>query len=114
MPPYQPERGDIIDFNFDPRAGHEQAGHRPALVVSSRAFNVATGLALVCPITNQMKGGSFEVPLPPGLGTTGAVLVEQVKSLDWLERAAKFRRKAPAEVVDEVVSRLEAIIFPDV
>lgn len=108
---YQPERGDIIEYEL--RVG-EQVKRRSALVISSRAFNVVTGRALVCPISNELEGGSFEVPLPPAIGAAGAVLVAQVNSLDWPERAAKFRRKAPAEVVDEVVSRLEAIIFPDV
>lgn len=111
---YQPERGDIVEYEFEMRVGYEQVKRRSALVISSRAFNVVTGRALVCPISNELEGGSFEVPLPPGLGTTGAVLVEEVKSLDWLERATKFHRKAPTKVVDEVVSRLEAIIFPDV
>src|SRR5438270_8099109 len=85
---YIPERGDAIWITLDPRAGHEQAGRRPALVLSPRAYNGRVGLALLCPITSQVKGYPFEVPLPDGLAVAGVVLADQVKSLDWRARQA--------------------------
>jgi mRNA interferase MazF len=110
---YQPDRGDFIFLHFTPNAGTEQAGHRPALVLSPRDFNIATGLAFVCPITNQLKGGSFEVPLPKGTGLGGTVLSDQMRSLDWVERKAKFHSKAPQELIIEVIARIEAILSID-
>lgn len=84
-----PKQGDIIFLNFDPQAGHEQAGKRPALVISDQAFNEVTGFAAVCPITNQGKGYPFEVPVTGTDRTTGYVLSDQFKSLDI--RARGFR-----------------------
>lgn len=80
---YIPERGDAVWITLDPQAGHEQAGRRPALVLSPSAYNGRVGLALLCPITSQVKGYPFEVPLPAGLGVAGVVGADQVKSLDW-------------------------------
>jgi mRNA interferase MazF len=77
-----PDRGDVVWLEFDPQAGHEQAGHRPAVVLSPRAYNQKSGLALFCPITSRIKGYPFEVVLPPDLPVQGAVLCDQVKSLD--------------------------------
>ena len=91
---YAPDRGDIVWLQFDPQAGHEQAGHRPALVISPRAYNRKVGLALCCPITNQVKGYPFEVVLPAASKANGAVLADQVKSLDWRIRKAKRFAKA--------------------
>ena len=88
---YVPERGDVVWLNFTPQAGHEQAGHRPALVLSPAAYNGKTGLMLCCPITSQVKGYPFEVQLSPDAGVRGVVLSDQVKSLDW--RARQARRK---------------------
>ena len=97
MPGYVPGAGDIVWLNFDPQAGHEQAGHRPALVLSSASYNAKTGLMLCCPMTSQIKGYIFEVALS-GFGSS-AVLSDQVKSLDWVVRKARFKGKAnPAQV----------------
>ena len=92
-----PERGDIVWLNFTPQAGHEQAGHRPALVLSPGGYNRATGLMLCCPMTTQIKGYPFEVQLPTGLPVSGEILSDQVRSLDW-----QARREQP-----EVCIRLE-------
>jgi mRNA interferase MazF len=107
---YQPDRGDFIFLDFSPQAGTEQAGRRPALVLSPRSFNIATGLILACSITNQVKGGSFEVPVPSRSKLTGVVLSDHVRSLDWLARRAEFHSKAADAVVEEVVARLLAIV----
>ena len=80
---YVPGRGDVVWISLDPRAGHEQAGRRPAVVLSPASYNGKVGLAVFCPITNQIKGYPFEVLIPPGLSVTGAVLADQIKSLDW-------------------------------
>ena len=85
---YVPERGDVVWLKFDPQAGREQAGRRPALVISPRSYNRKVGLALFCPITSRVKGYTFEVLLPEGGGAQGAVLCDQVKSLDWRSRSA--------------------------
>ena len=110
---YQPERGDFAWFDFTPHAGTEQAGRRPALILSPRDFNIATGLAVVCPVTSQGKGSKFEVPIPRGAGVTGFVLSNQFKSLDWLARNAKFHSKANQELMWEVIGRIEAILAID-
>ena len=88
---YVPDRGDIVWLNFTPQAGHEQAGHRPALVLSPAAYNGKTGLMLCCPITSQVKGYPFEVRLDAGADAQGVVLSDQVKSLDWQARQATKR-----------------------
>lgn len=80
---YVPQRGDVIWIALNPKAGHEQAGRRPALVLSPAAYNGKVGLAILCPLTNQIKGYPFEVLVPPGLSVTGAILADQVKNLDW-------------------------------
>src|SRR5690348_7717158 len=86
--PYVPDRGEAIWMTLNPQAGHEQEGRRPALVLSPRAYNKATGLVVACPITNQVKGYPFEVVIPAGLAVSGAVLSDHVKSLDWRARKA--------------------------
>jgi mRNA interferase MazF len=110
---YQPERGDFIFLSFEPRAGTEMGGTRSALVLSPRAFNVATGLVMVCPITNQVKGGSFEVAIPRGVKVIGVVLSDQIGTKDWLERRARFIAKAPRDLLGEVQARIDAILFED-
>jgi len=105
-----PRQGDIVWLSFEPQAGHEQAGHRPALALSPESYNRKTGLALFCPLTSQVKGYPFEVPLPIDLKVTGVVLSDQVKSLDWRARGAKFHCKAPATVVETVIGQLEALL----
>jgi mRNA interferase MazF len=107
---YIPARGDIVKFDFDPTLGREQAGYRPALIVTSKEFNRATGLALVCPITSKVKGFNLEVILPDGLNTTGVVLAFQLKTVDWVERQIKYVESLPLEVMDEVAAKLHALI----
>lgn len=109
---YVPERGDLVWLQFDPQAGHEQAGRRPALVVSPRSYNRRVGLALFCPITSQLKGYPFEVVIPSGLGVQGAALSDQLKSLDWRVRQAKRIDKLPAEVMEEAVAKILALVDP--
>ena len=109
---YVPERGDVVWLQFDPQAGHEQAGRRPALVVSPRSYNRRVGLALFCPITAQVKGYPFEVVLPGGLGVRGAVLSDQLKSLDWRARQAKRIGRLSAEAMEEAVGKILALVDP--
>lgn len=110
---YTPERGDAVWITLDPQAGHEQAGRRPALVVSPASYNGRVGLALLCPITNQVKGYPFEVALPEGMGVSGVVLADQVKSLDWRARKAAKIASAPKETVTHVLQRLNALLGAD-
>ena len=108
--PYFPERGDAVWVSFNPQSGYEQAGRRPALVLSPSAYNRRVGLAVFCPITSQVKGYPFEVVIPAGLGVTGAVLSDQVKSLDWQARNAELICVLPEETVSQVLQKLEALI----
>lgn len=107
---YVPRRGDAIWLNFDPQSGHEQAGHRPALVLSPESYNRKTSLAVLCPITSQVKGYPFEVELPSGLPVKGTILADQVKSLDWRAREATLIKKLPEAVVKQVNDLLAALI----
>jgi mRNA interferase MazF len=109
-PAYVPARGDVVWITLDPQAGHEPAGRRPALVVSPAAYNGRVGLVLLCPITNQVKGYPFEVAFPEGLPVSGVVLADEVKSLDWRARKAARICAAPAEVVSQVLERLNALL----
>jgi mRNA interferase MazF len=97
-------------LNFDPRAGHEQAGHRPALVLSPESYNRKVGLALFCPITTQRKGYPFEVVLPTGLEVSGVILSDQVKSLDWKARETRFGCLLPPETLQEVAAKLSSLL----
>lgn len=108
--PYVPDRGDVIRLNFDPQAGHEQAGHRPALVLSPKAYNGRTGLCLVVPITSQSKGYPFELALPAACRTTGVALCDQVRSLDWKTRMAALREKAGQDFAREVLARFKPLV----
>ncbi len=112
MPSYVPARGDLVWLQFSPQAGHEQAGQRPALVISAASYNRRVGLAICCPITSQVKGYPFEVLLPDGLGIKGAVLSDQIKSLDWRARRAKRIAAAPSDVLQETLARIFALIDP--
>jgi mRNA interferase MazF len=107
---YVPGRGDAVWITLDPQAGHEQAGRRPALVLSPAAYNGRVGLALLCPITSQVKGYPFEVPLPEGLAVVGAVLADQVKCLDWRARKASRICTVPEEVLVQVLRRLTPLL----
>jgi len=110
---YVPARGDVIWLQFNPQAGHEQAGHRPAVVISPSSYNRRVGLALCCPVTSQVKGYPFEVLLPPGLGVEGAILSDQIKSLDWRARKARRIGNLPAEVLQETVGKILALVEPE-
>ena len=113
MAAYVPSRGDLIWLQFNPQAGHEQAGHRPAVVISPSSYNRRVGLALCCPVTSQVKGYPFEVLLPPGLSVEGAILSDQIKSLDWRVRKARRIGNLPAEVLQETVGKILALVEPD-
>lgn len=108
--PGAPDTGDIVWLSFTPQAGHEQAGHRPALVLSPEIYNGKSGLALCCPITSRRKGYPFEVRLPAGGEVTGVVLADQIRSLDWRARRARFACKAPPTAVDEVLAKLSVLL----
>lgn len=112
---YVPRRGDIVWLTFQPQAGHEQGGRRrPALVVSPEAYNCKVGLALLCPVTKQVKGYPFEVALPSGVDVEGVFLVDQIKSLDWQARKAEFSVSVPSAIMTEVVGKLRTLIESDV
>lgn len=111
MAEYVPRKGDFVALTFDPQSGHEQRGRRPALVVSNDLFNRHTGLCIACPITNTRRGYPFHVPIPKGQDITGFVMVEQVKSIDFASRKATRIRRAPAQVLEEVLSILDACIY---
>lgn len=108
-----PERGDVVWLEFNPQAGSEQAGHRPALVISPRSYNRRVGLALVCPITSRVKGYPFEVELPEGLEARGAILCDQIKSLDWRARHATRLGSVPDMIMQEVTARILALVDPE-
>ena len=110
---YVPERGDIVWVGLSPQAGHEQAGRRPAVVLSPSTYNGKVGLAIVCPITNRTKGYPFEVPIPAGLGVTGAILADQVKSLDWRGRRAEWIGRVPEPTLAQVLRKI-AVLLPGI
>lgn len=97
-------------ISLNPQTGHEQAGRRPAVVLSPAAYNGRVGLALLCPITSQMKGYPFEVQLPAGLPVSGVVLADQAKSLDWRARRAEIVCRVPADIITEVLRKLDALL----
>ena|SRR5271154_2044005 len=106
---YVPDRAHIVKINFDPQLGHEQAGWRPALVLSPAAYN-KIGLAIVVPITNQVKGYPFEVPVPAGRRTTGVILSDAIKSVDWKARKARFIEIIPPEPLRAVDGHLKMLL----
>jgi mRNA interferase MazF len=110
---YTPERGDIVWINFTPQSGREQAGHRPALVISPKVYNQKVGLALCCPITSQVKGYPFEVLLPKINKISGAVLSDHIKSLDWRARNAEFNSHVSKDILDEVISKITPLILAE-
>jgi len=110
MPAYCPRRGDVVWISFNPQAGHEQAGHRPALVLSPQSYNRKVGLVILCPLTNQIKGYPFEVRIPNGLKASGAVLADQVKSMDWRAREASLLCRTPEETVREVLNKVGTLL----
>ena len=106
---YVPDEGDIIWMNFTPQSGHEQAGRRPAVVLSPKGYNCRSGLVVCVPVTSQIKGYPFEVPLS-GTGTTGAALADQVKSLDWQTRKAERKGKAAPAEMAQIKSRIKLLL----
>jgi len=107
---YVPRKGDFITLSFDPQAGHEQKGRRPALVISNYLFNRHTGLAIVCPVTNSDRKIPFHLPVPTSSSLTGFVMVDQVKSVDYAARRARFLEKAPDELLQDVLDVLDVCI----
>ncbi len=110
MPAFAPDSGDLVWLTFDPQAGREQAGRRPALVLSPKIYNQKSGLALVCPVTSQIKGYPFEVPVPIESGIGGVVLADHLKSVDWKVRRATKIAQVPSVVLDEVLARLAPLL----
>jgi len=108
---YAPKKGDFIAVPFDPQSGHEQKGRRPALVISNTLFNEQTGLAIVCPLTTTDRGYPFHVAVTGNPHVAGFVMVEQVKSIDFRARKAKQIAKASNEVLDTVLSILDACVY---
>jgi len=107
-----PDRGHAVWIDMDPQAGREQPGRRPAIILSPAEYNGKVGLALMCPITSQAKGYPFEVLLPVGSKISGAILSDQLKSLDWRGRRATMIFSLPGQVVDEVLSKLSTLLQP--
>jgi len=109
-PRWAPERGEIVWLRFSPQAGREQAGHRPALVLSPAPYNRATGLMICCPLTSQQKGYPFEVALHDAGETPSVALADHVRSVDWCARGAKLKGRASAEAIDEVLGKLTVLL----
>jgi len=107
---YCPKRGDVVWISLNPQAGREQAGHRPALVISPESYNRKVGLSLLCPITNRIKGYPFEVKVPDGLKVSGVVLSDQVKSMDWKSRGTSFLCSLPESAVKQVLNKLSTLL----
>ena len=110
MAVYIPKQGDIVWLEFDPQKGHEQAGHRPALVLSATEYNRKTELMLCCPLTNQTKGYPFEVKIQEANHVSGVVLADQIKSLDWKARNATKKAHVPHRVLVEVIAKANVLL----
>ena len=111
MAAYVPRKGDFVALTFDPQSGHEQRGRRPALVVSNDLFNKHTGLCIACPVTDSRRDYPFHVTIPDDCEVTGVVMVEQVKSIDFRARNVKRIGPAPAAVLEEALSLLDACVY---
>lgn len=111
MGAYVPRKGDFVALTFDPQSGHEQRGRWPALVISNDLFNKHTGLCIACPVTSTPRDYPFHVPIPDGHEVSGVVMVELAKSIDFRAREVKRIATAPAPVMDEVLSLLDACIY---
>ena len=109
---YRPDRADVVWIELSPHSGHEQRGRRPALVLSPKAYNAKTGLAIFCPITSQVKGYPFEVRIPDDFPVEGVILADHVKSLDWRARRAKLLAQLPEPLVREVLAKLGVLLEP--
>ena len=108
---YVPDRGDIVYLDFDPTKGHEQKGYRPAFVLSPRPYSQKSSLALLMPITKQLKGYPFEVLLPKGLQVQGVILVDQIRCLDWKARNVRFVESVPEDVIQEVQAKIQPLLL---
>lgn len=108
--PYAPSRGEIVWLQFEPQAGHEHSGRRPAVIISPREYNQKVGLCLCCPVTSKAKGYPFEVELPPGMKVEGVVLCDQLKSLDWKARNARIIGTLPGRSLKEIQARILALV----
>ena len=111
MVAYIPKRGDFIRLNFDPQAGHEQMGSRPALVVSHTSFNRKMGFVFACPVSTTKRENPFYVAIPTGRKVAGVIMADQLRSLDYRARKAAFISKCPEELLLEVLMRIEPIMF---
>jgi mRNA interferase MazF len=107
---YVPRCGDVVWITLNPQAGHEEAGRRPAVVISPQSYNGKVGLAIFCPVTSQIKGYPFEVLIPAGLPVAGAILSDQLKSLDWRARNAELICALPTETISEVLQKLATLL----
>ena len=112
MPGYIPAQGDLVILTFDPQAGHEQMGRRPAIVVSVTPLNRATSMAFCCPITNTSRGTPFHIPVPTETGLTGFVMCEQMKSIDYRTRQIQQVGEAPKDFFNDVLAVLDSCLFP--
>ena len=108
---YVPERGDVVWMMFGPQAGHEQSGRRPGVVMSSSIYNGKTGMALCCPITSHVKGYPFEVLVPAGLKTSGAILADHIRNIDWKMRRAEYLCKLPDKALEEVTGKILSLLI---
>ena len=107
---YVPNQGDIVWLDFNPRKGREQAGHRPAIVISPKPFNSLSSLVFVCPVTSKIKGFNFEISLPEEMQTKGVILIHHLRSVDWKIRGIKFIESAPVSVLEEISAKLKPLI----
>ena len=105
-----PDAGDVIWIDFTPQAGREQAGKRPALVMTPQAYNEKAGLLIACPVTSKTKGYPFEVRLPGNLPVKGVILSDHAKSVDWRSRGASFACRVPEETLVQVRAKLKALL----
>ena len=108
--PYAPSRGEMVWLQFEPQAGHEQSGRRPAVIISPQEYNQKVGLCLCCPVTSKAKGYPFEVELPAGMKVEGVVLCDQLKSLDWKARNARIIGTLPGLSLKEIQARILALV----
>jgi mRNA interferase MazF len=109
-PDHCPDAGDLVWIDLNPTLGHEQSGHRPALVLTAKSYNTVAGLCVVCPITSRVRGYPFEVALPQGAALSGVVLADQPRSVSWQKRHARYAGRAPAALLDDVRERLHALL----
>ena len=112
MTDYTPDRGDVVWLSFNPQAGHEQAGRRPALILSPKEYNRKAGLSILCPIISRIKGYPFEVAIPTEYDVRGVILSDQVKNLDWRTRDAEYFCKLPEDTVVETLGKLLTLLSP--